>query len=136
MEKLLIEYIRKPGKKIEFVNEKTGEKKMKFQKGKPYGCLISVIQNGTVSVGWSLCSPRDEWDRDVAQHIAWARATMCKDMVGKTLMVPQSIAAQFEEFMFRSMKYFRSDDVTVGYGYEYTIASDDVAEVRGFKFIS
>lgn len=126
MEKMLIEYIRKPGKMV-------GNS---FQKGKPYGCLVSVIQNGTVSVGWSLCSPRDEWDRDVAQNIAWARATMCEDMVGKTLMVPQSIASQFEEFMFRSMKYFRTDEVTVGYGYEYTIASDDVAEVRGFKLIS
>lgn len=126
MSNMLIEYIRKPGKMVDG----------KFQKGKPYGCLVSVLQGNTISVGWSLCSPRDEWDRDVAQNIAWARATTCEDMVGKTLVVPQSIAAQFEEFMFRSMKYFKTDEVTVGYGYEYTISSDDVMDIRGFKFIS
>lgn len=123
---MLIEYIRKPGKMVNG----------KFQKGKPYGCLVSVIQGNTISVGWSLCSPRDEWDRDVAQNIAWARATMCEDMVGKTLVVPQSIAAQFEEFMIRSMKYFQTDVLTTRYGYEYTIMSGYGVTVRGVKFIS
>lgn len=132
----LIEYIRKPGKMVEFVNEKTGEKKMKFQKGKPYGCLVSVLQDNTISVGWSLCSPRDEWDRDVAQNLAWARATMCENMDGAILVVPQSIAAQFEEFVFRSMKYFQTDVLTTRYGYEYTIIDECDVTVRGFKFIS
>lgn len=124
---MIIEYVRKPGKIV------NGE----FVKGKPFGCLVAILQGDTISVGWSLCSPRDEWDRDVAQNIAWARATMQEDLVktnpGLILLVPQSIAAQFEEFEYRSMKYFKTDIFTANYAYEYTVANDDVMEVKAVK---
>lgn len=124
---MLVQYVRKPGKMVNGV----------FQKGKPFGCLVSVLQGDTISVGWSLCSPRDEWDRDVAQNIAWARATMCEDLVKKDptirLLVPQSLAKEFEEFMFRSMKYFKTADTTLGYAYEYTVANDDVMTIKAVK---
>ena len=126
---MLTQYVRKPGKTVNGV----------FQKGKPFGCLVSVLQGDTISLGWSLCSPRDEWDRDVAQNIAWARATMCEDLVKEdstvTLMVPQSLVKEFEEFMYRSMRYFKCHSLTVDYAYEYTISNDDVMEVKAVRII-
>ena len=132
---MLVEYIRKPGKAIGVVINEDGEGVVKYEKGKPYGCMVAVLQDDTISLGWSLCSPRDEWDRDVATNIAWARATVCEDHRGAAMMVPQSISEQFEGFMFRAMKYFKTDVLTVDYGYEYIIADDDVMTLRGFKFI-
>ena len=134
---MLIEYTRKKGKEIEFVDEKTGEKKTKFLKGKPFGCLVAILQEDTISIGWSLCSSRDEWDRDVAQNIAWARATVCEDHRGRgvVMSVPQSIAEQFEAFAWRSAKYFQTDNFTCDYGFEYSIAVDDVMSLKAFKFI-
>lgn len=133
---MLIEYVRKKGKEIEFVDEKTGEKKTKFLKGKPFGCLVAILQEDTISIGWSLCSSRDEWDRDVAQNIAWARATVCEDHRGVVMSVPQSIAEQLESFIYRAMKYYQTDILTCDYGVEYVIAVDDVMNLKAFKFIS
>lgn len=133
---MIIEYLRKPGKELGFVMDESGNQVMKYEKGKPYGCMVAVLQNDTISIGWSLCSPRDEWDRDVAQNIAWARATVCEDHRGTIMMIPQSIAEQFESFMYRSMRYFQTDVLTCDYGYEYTIANDDVMTLKAFKFIS
>lgn len=136
---MLIEYIRKPGEIIGFemtdVTEDTEMLTAIRVKGKPYGCMVAVLQDDTISLGWSLCSPRDQWDRDVAQNIAWARATSCENYRGAVMLVPQSIAEQFEAFMHRSMKYFQTDALTADYGYEYTLSDDDVMVMKAFKFI-
>jgi len=133
---MLIQYVRKPGKEIEFINA-LGEKETKYLKGKPFGCMVSVVQGDTISLGWSLCSPRDEWDRDVAQSIAWARATMCQDLVKNNpdliLTVPQSLARDFEDFMFRSMKYFQTDELTLDYAYEYIVAQEEFVMIKAVK---
>lgn len=122
---MLVEYVRKPGKP--------------FEKGKPFGCLVSVLQGDTISVGWSMCSPVDQWDRDVAQNIAWARASMQEDLVKDdprlVLLIPQSIAKQFEEFMYRSMRFYKSHSFTAEYAYEYVVSDDDVMTVKAVRNI-
>lgn len=133
---MIIEYLRKPGKPLGYVVNEDGESVMKYEKGKPFGCLVAVLQEDTISIGWSLCSPRDEWDRGVAQNIAWARATVCEDHRGTIMVVPQSIADQFESFVYRSMRYFQTDVLTCDYGFEYILADDDVMTIKAFKFIS
>jgi len=128
---MIIQYVRKPGKTVNGV----------FQKGKPYGCLVGFLQpkNSTISVGWSICSPRDEWDRDVAQNIAWARATMCEELAEKDpkmlIMVPHSIAKEMVEFILRNMRYYKTDETTVNYAYECQVAGDSEVSVKGLKLI-
>lgn len=75
--------------------------------GQPIGVIISdKLDDDKIHFGWSLCHENDPYDKKKGLTIAIGR--MYHNNGEDDLIVPSLIVDQFEDFMLRSMKYFKT----------------------------
>ncbi len=70
------------------------------------GYLVATKIDGIIYVGWSKCSPYDEFNETLARKIAFGRLTS-----KSTLYVPKNFKHVIPEFLLRCMKYFQTNKV-------------------------
>jgi hypothetical protein len=91
----------------DFLREYVYEKKHGVRRKK--GVLIGVKEeNGTVCIGFSSCSPRDEFDRYFGNEVAVHRAYKYCERLPRT--VPFSIREKLPKFVDRCKRYFKTED--------------------------
>lgn len=86
--KIIIEYLRGKGKP----NIKDVSKK---DRGKPYGVIVAVEEDGYFYYGFSICNNKDKWDKTRGKKIAIGRAkrnkkdaeSLKKDLLNVILLV-------------------------------------------------
>jgi hypothetical protein len=88
----------------------------------PIGCIVAIQhEDGFVSYGVSLCSPKDHWDRDLGRKIAIGRAyangVMPSVPHGKEGLVAESVANMVD----RARRYFKGAAGIVGGGHYYLV---------------
>ena len=69
--------------------------------------LAKKVSNGTVGIGWSLCNPKDSFNKDHAITIAEGRA----EKWGGSDPIPHSISEDVGIIFDRATRYFKGCDV-------------------------
>lgn len=70
------------------------------------GCLVGMVVNESVCIGWSLCSPEDTFNKQRAKQMAIGRAS-----TGGWMTYPPSIREEAEEFHRRCFRYFKEPEL-------------------------
>lgn len=89
MERQLIKYLRK---------DKTKE---------PKGIIVSFTEDNKIYVGYSLCSKRDAWDKELGFKIAINRAYFYGDNEYQIYPIAQSAKNEFVKMIERSERFFK-----------------------------
>lgn len=69
--------------------------------------LAKKTSNGSVGIGWSLCNPKDDFNKNHALAIAEGRA----DKFGGIDTIPHSITKDFNIIVDRANRYFKDSSV-------------------------
>jgi hypothetical protein len=69
--------------------------------------LAKKTSNGSVGIGWSLCNPRDEFNKQYAVDIALGRA----ENFGGVDAVPFSLADDYNAIYDRAKRYFKDSHI-------------------------
>lgn len=65
--------------------------------------LAKKLGNNSVGLGWSLCNPRDEFNKQHAINIALGRA----ENGGGVDPIPRSVSKDFNVIIDRASRYFK-----------------------------
>ena len=69
----------------------------------PIGCIISIDEN---HIGWSLCNPKDTFNKNRAKQIAYNRALKGNDVVDFAKHLPEShLTSHTNQSNLRMMQY-------------------------------
>lgn len=69
--------------------------------------LAKKNDNGLVGIGWSLCNPKDSFNKDHAISIAEGRA----EKWGGCDVIPHSIRNDVDVIFNRASRYFKNCDI-------------------------
>ncbi|MCB0627919.1 MAG: hypothetical protein KDC43_29340 [Saprospiraceae bacterium] len=78
----------------------------------PVGVLVSLIKDGEVRFGWSLCNKKDTFSKSKGKMIAERRAE--KHSIDELIShdkVPQTLRNHLAEFSLRAHNYYQDKDV-------------------------
>jgi hypothetical protein len=77
------------------------------RKNNKVGCFVGVADEKNFTVGWSLCCPRDNYNKELGVELATGRA--CKTLLtGENHhKLPHSMKEQFSIAKIRFAKYFK-----------------------------
>ncbi len=105
---MLIHYIRTPKKvraEIDYKLDNHYSTRLVETGGDPIGVIVAIGKN---RVGWSLCCPRDKFDKEYGQMIAVRRAEAYGTDKERTFRnAPYSIRTDIQKMYERSQKYFK-----------------------------
>lgn len=93
MKNQLIKYIRK---------DKTRE---------PKGIIVSFVEDNKIYIGYSLCSKRDAWDKELGFKIAINRAIFYGNNECLQYPIAQSAKNEFIKMTERSERFFKGFDL-------------------------
>lgn len=68
--------------------------------------LAKKLHNGSVSIGWSLCNPKDAFKKSHALSIAEGRADNISDSP-----LPHSLLTDYQIILDRAHRYFKGDEI-------------------------
>jgi hypothetical protein len=89
-------------------------KYIRNEKGEPRGVVMAIRQGNEVFYGYSLCNPKDRWNRKMGLKIAEARAIAGSYELPKIKKSLKIIEDAFYHLSNRAMNYFKDlpkDDV-------------------------
>lgn len=105
---MLIRYIRTPKKKRAVIDYKMDNHygtRIIETGGDPIGVIVAIDKN---KVGWSLCSPRDKFNKERGKMVAQRRAEAYGTDSQKVFEnAPYSIILDIQKMYERSQKYFK-----------------------------
>ena len=105
---MLIHYIRTPKKKRAVIDYKMDNRcgaRIIETGGDPIGVIVAIDKN---KVGWSLCSPRDKFNKERGKMVAQRRAEAYGTDSQKVFEnAPYSIILDIQKMYERSQKYFK-----------------------------
>jgi len=78
---------------------------LRNRKNRRVGVLIGMKNQDSITVGWSLCNKKDQFNKDMALHIARERAMFG---IGKSVNTPHLVNKQIDFFIDRCERYFKS----------------------------
>lgn len=71
------------------------------KRGKHVGIAVAVKVDGVIRIGWSVCNPKDRYNKELADRIANGRA-----MMESATAPPRFVQEQLSNFANRATKYF------------------------------
>lgn len=77
----------------------------------PVGLMVATVDDeNRIILGWSMCSPKDKFDKDKAYLIAYNRMHSKKVQTCGNLgyNLPDEV---FDHFVMRAIKYFQTDHI-------------------------
>ena len=105
---MLIKYIRTPKKiksEIVYMPDGTPTACLKEYGGEPVGVIVSTERN---KLGWSLCSKKDRFNKEMGKRIAINRADYYGTNKANVLEeAPNSIREELLKMYDRSNKYYK-----------------------------
>ncbi len=79
------------------------------EKGKPVGCMLTIVNDDEFFIGVSKCNPVDKYNKNIAIDIAFGRANECiktnRENIFKVL--PKSWHKKYLNFFDRSTRYYK-----------------------------
>lgn len=80
---------------------------------RPYGVVVALKKDGKIGVGYSITNPRDNFDRDMGNKIAFGRAEA--DINGRVTKVPTfdnpkrttEVEFAINQMQSRAIEYFK-----------------------------
>lgn len=76
-------------------------------KGEPKGVVVAVREGDEVFYGYSLCSPKDKWNKKQGVKIATARALARIYNLPKSSKSCEQIVDSVQRLSNRAVKYFK-----------------------------
>ena len=76
---------------VKYLREETND----GTKGKPFGVVVAIDKE---TIGYSICNPKDRWNKKRGIEIAVGRAMKSKDFI-LNMKMPQKIFEKVEEVM-------------------------------------
>ena len=95
-------------------------KYVRNEKRQPIGLIVSFVENEKIYIGWSKCSKRDVWSKELGQKIAFSRAYFHGDNPTVKCEVAYSVKSDFIKMAERSERFFKG-----------AVLPDSVKEILG-----
>ncbi len=90
------------------------------EKNNPRGVAVAVRENDEVFYGFSLCNPKDKYDKDQGLKIALARAFAPSYHLPDSTDTINTVLKAYEDLESRALRYFKDlqySQVSLGEGF-------------------
>ena len=92
--------------------------------GRSKAMFVATKMDNDVLIGYSMCHPRDKWDKFTAIKIAFSRAYVWYESK-RDWKIPHSLRKDFGKFLYRCRKYYKGANISVKFlGQEFDVELD------------
>lgn len=77
------------------------------EKKNPRGVAVAVRENDEVFYGFSLCNPKDKYNKDQGLKIALARALAPNYLLPQSGETSDAVLKAYDELQARALRYFK-----------------------------